>query len=279
MTNRYHIKIDGTGFLLVPGSYTRTMSPRPADLKQWAVADWRRGDGHPLAGETGGFRTGFGVDVATQGQLRLGPAVAASLASTEDGFAAMAPYGGKLYAVSSSSGGVRCFDGASWSIPWTAPVTLRSVAQAYGELMLGGSDGKVYSFDPWAGTWGERFTVGTGEVTAIVETVVNEPVTGGFSVEPRAVFGLSRPSGSGKMVAVSADGVTTLSIDVGESRVEGMALYRGKLYLATSWGSAASGGRLLVYGIRGGGSYWDLAEVAVFSDAAPLSLVVADDAR
>ncbi len=282
MTNRYHIKVNGTGFLVAPGSYVRSVPARPAEIKGWAVTDWRRGDGHPLAGGggqgsgNGGFKAGFGVDVGTQGRLGLGPAVGVSLASAEDGFAAMAPYGGNLYAVSSSSGAVRSFDGSSWSIPWSAPVPLRFICQGYGELMMGGSDGKVYAYDPWAATWGERFTVGTGEVTALVETMVNEPVTGGYSVEPRVVFGLSRATGSGKMVAVSADGVTTLTRDVGESRVEAMALYRGKLYLATSWGSAASGGRLLVYGARAAGSYWELSEVASFSDAAPLSLVVAD---
>ena len=276
MGSRYHIKIGGVGFLVAAGSYRRTGSDR-GEARRWGMADWRRGDGHPLAEKAGGFHAGYGVDIGSEGRLSLGPEVGLALATAEDGFAAMLPFGGSLYVVSRSSGAVRCFDGSSWSIPYTAPASLRCLGAAFGELMAGASDGKVYSYDPNLGSWRERFTVLAGaEVTALVETVVNEPVTGGFSVERRAVFGLSMAAGSGKMVAISSDAVTTLSMDVGESRVEGMALYRGKLYVATSWGSAAAGGRLLVYGIRGGGSFWDLSEVAALSDAAPLSLVVAD---
>jgi hypothetical protein len=281
--SRYHVKIDGTGYLVAAESYRRIGGDGPAGLKSWTVSDWRRGDGHltETGGrgdrERGGFRTGFGVDVGTSGRLALGPAVAASLATTEDGIAAMLPFGGKLYAVSRSSGAVRAFDGSSWSVAWTAPAALRSLGSAYGELMLGGANGKVYSYDPFLNSWAERFTVtASGEVTAAVEALVEEPVTGGKSVETRAVFGLSRASGAGQLKAVSADAATTLTIGVGESHVEALAVYRGKLYVATSWGSSSAGGRLLVYGPKGAGSWWDLVEVAAFSDAAPVGLAVAD---
>ena len=276
MGSRYHVKVDGVGFLVGAGSYRR-FAPGRVEGKPWTVTDWRRGDGHPVAGEAGGFRAGFGVEIGAAGRLSLAPGVAASLATGDATYAGMAPFLGKLYVVCSASGAVSAFDGAAWTVPYTAPATLRSLGQAYGELMIGAADGKVYSWDPVANVWGLRFTVAAaGEVTAVIETTVNEPVTGGFQVARRSVFGLSKASGSGKMVAIDAGATTTLSMDVGESRVEAMANYRGKLYLATSWGSAASGGRLLAYGLRGGTTFWDLTEAAAFSDAAPVSLVVAD---
>ena len=68
---RYHVSIDGQGFLVRPGSYTRAVQAE-SGWKGWEQGDWRRGDGQVAQAQAGRWRTGYGVDVGTAGRVSLG---------------------------------------------------------------------------------------------------------------------------------------------------------------------------------------------------------------
>ncbi|MGE5617667.1 MAG: hypothetical protein ACM3US_00240, partial [Sphingomonadaceae bacterium] len=98
---RYHVRIDGAGYLIREGSYRRVAAARGLGgwgWRKWAQADWRRGEGQRVQGEPGRWKTGHGVDVGGAGRLALGPALTSSYVSTESRFVAMMAFLGRLYA-------------------------------------------------------------------------------------------------------------------------------------------------------------------------------------
>ncbi|HEX2923159.1 MAG TPA: hypothetical protein VHS28_03925, partial [Chloroflexota bacterium] len=106
----------------------------------WWQREWSGGDGQLIwdaEGPAGRWHTGYGVEVTTAG-VRLGPATSRDFLSTEDGFAAMLPFGGKLYASSVSSGAIYCCDGSGWDLACdTGKDSMASMAVHQGCLYVG----------------------------------------------------------------------------------------------------------------------------------------------
>lgn len=278
MVGKYHVKIGGQGFLVRPGSYRRSAGGNGSGWKRWTVSGWQRGDGVAMPEKTGGFASGYGIEIGTPGRLSLARETAVSYASAEDGLAALVPFQGKLYAASKSSGKVFQFDGAAWSLAYTAPVArLRSAAVAYGELMIGsGADGKIFSFDPYLNAWGPRFDAGAAlEIGAMAPVQVYEAAT--KLTVPRLAVGVGQQYGEAELRVYSGDGVNEQTYPCGESRVEALAGYRGRLYVATCWGSPSGGGRLLALDGVTAERQGEMREVAAFGDNYVAGLAVFED--
>ncbi|HEX9014673.1 MAG TPA: hypothetical protein VF960_01570 [Chloroflexota bacterium] len=279
MGSRYHVKIDGIGYLLREGSYRRSGGSASAgEWRRWSQTDWRGGFGWPVRKAEGRWSRGHGVEIGIAGELGLGAALEAPVAVGEAaGLVAMASFGGELYGVSGATGKVRRYTQTGWVEAYDSGVSpLLSLGQAFGELMAGASDGKVYSLD--AGLWSLRLTLDPGRpVTAIRGYGVWNSVD--RATVPRVAVALSRPAGSAASAEVkvlSADGIVERALNCGEPRVPAMAEYHGRLYVATSWGTAGIGGRLLCFDGNSGTREAVLSEVAAFSDGSPVSLAVSD---
>ena len=287
MGSRYHVKIAGQGFLLRPGSYRRRSvavgtgaaePPSPTGLglgwRQWSQSDWRGGDGQDTGGQGAGgslqtprrFRTGYGIDVGEAGRVRLGPALTGSFSSEESGFAAMLAFGSRLYAAAGSSGKLYRYDGVTWEVAHdTLKPSLRSLARYGGGLYLGsGSDGLVKSFD--GESWADTFNVAGASAVAAMAGYGVWDATAKATV-PRLFVAAEYPSGEAKIHRW--DGSTLVEVaGCQEARVEAMAVYGGRLFVATSEGSGGSSGavqgRILSFDGRSASGEWE--EVVWFSD-------------
>lgn len=271
MGARYHVAIGGQGYLVRPGSYRRFRGTARG-ARRWAREDWRRG--------IRGGASGYGIEVVRDGRIGLAPAVGTPVPVGEaGGLVAMRAFAGGLYGVSGSSGQVRAFGAGGWTVAYSAPSgTLLSFGEAFGELMVGASDGQVHSYDPYVGVWGLRFTRAAGRpVTAVCGC-------GWWSsadqqVVPRVAVALSRaaPGTASSTVEILAsdEGVST-SFSPDEPVVVAMVEYGRKLMVLTRGQPPVVGGRLLEYDAAGQGWRGNLREVAHFADGTPTCMCVSD---
>lgn len=274
MGDRYQVKLDGQGFLMRPGSYKRVASalaPEPrtqnpelsSGWRWWHQSDWRGGEGQRVWDGERRWRAGYGVDISEAGRVRLGPALAGSFTSTEDGFAAMLAFGSKLYAAAGSSGRVYSFDGSTWEVAHdTLKTSLRSMARHGNDLYVGsGSDGLVKSFD--GTSWVEALTVaGALAVPAMAGYGVWDPTAG--ATVPRLF--LAAEYGSGEARIHRWDGSTLTQVaGCREAMVEAMAVYGGQLLVATSDTGNGVQGRILCFDGRSASGEWS--EVAWLPDS------------
>ncbi len=278
MGGRYHVSIGGQGFLVKPGSYRRSAvgansEPRTQNSalgwREWSQADWRRGDGQRVAdagtrgsGDTGRWRGGQGVEIGTAGQLSLAPGLGLSYSSPESRFVAMEAFLGRLFALAGSSGKIYSFDGSAWTMAWdTGKAAMGSLAR-HGEKLYAGSDADGGVFVRDGVGWSTAFDVaGVAGITAMASCEVWD-ATAKASVQ-RLFLGCRMPSGEAKVY--QWDGTTATALHgAREGRVEAMAVYGGRLFVATSDAGNGPQGRILCYDGRSASGEWT--EVSAFSD-------------
>lgn len=271
MGGKYHVRVDGVGLLVGARGYAREVAGRvEGEWRRWRQSDWRRGDGqrvspHPEV-EAGRWYRGHGVEIGEAGRLSMGPALGVSYASVEDGFAALMPYGGDLYAVAESSGKVYRLDGdtATWGEDHdTGKAALRSVAVRFEEVLVGsGVDGAIFA--KWIGGAGWYLfhtVVGAASIGAMAAYDVYSTVDQGM-VGRLAVGACRTGEESGSMVLMTADPMEEVRLPVGEPEVTALGVLRGCLYVAT-WAPWRGVGRILRYDGRKAGG--DLEEVCRLS--------------
>ncbi len=273
MDSRYHLKIAGQGFLMRPTSYRRSVlaldsslstrhSPLAPAWRQWQQSDWRGGDGQDVWDSGSRWRLGYGVDISGAGKVRLGPTLSPSYSSSEDAFAAMLTFQGKLYALSGSSGKIYSYDGATWGVAHdTGKASLRSLARHGDRLYAGsGSDGALFQGD--GATWSAAIQVADADaVTCMASYGVWDPAA--RATVPRLFLGCSFPDSEARIY--HWDGSALVEVQrCQESTVEAMAVYAGRLYLATSDSGNGVQGRILCFDGRSGSGEWS--EAARLSD-------------
>ena len=273
MGSRYHVKIAGQGFLMRPGSYRRATSldsplgtnssSLVSSWRRWQQSDWRGGDGMEVweDGENR-WRTGYGIDVGEAGRVRLGAAMLVDYVSAEDGFAAMLAFRGKLYALPTSSGKIYSCDGSTWGVDYdTGKGSLRSLARHRDRLYAGsGSDGTVFERD--GTTWSTALQVAdAGAVTCMASYGVWDPTA--KATVPRLFLGCSFADGEARIY--QWDGSTLTEVHRCQEEVaEAMAVYGGRLYVATSDSGNGVQGRVLCFDGRSASGEWS--EVIWLSD-------------
>lgn len=207
------------------------------------------------------------------GRVKLGPVLSVShLSTTESGFAAMASLGGRLFAISSSSGKVYQFDGSIWSLSAdTGKSSLRSLSRHGSRVYMGsGSDGAAW----WSeGTgWTAAFTApGASAVGCMASCGVWNSTT--MTTVPLLFAGVEYPNAEARLFSWDGTALTEIR-GCGEPRVEAMAVYEGKLYVATSVPGSGSQGRLLCFDGSSASGEWS--EVAWLSDNYVAGMAVFD---
>jgi hypothetical protein len=273
MGARYHVRIDGQGYMVRPGGYSRGVAGADGGWRRWEQGDWRRGDGQRVHEVSERWKRGYGVDVGTAGRVGLGAALESSRVTGWDTVGAMAPWKGKLYAVSPGSPEVWAFDGTTWALSYAAASAgLSCVGSAFGELMVGSaSDGKVYAWDEG---WYLKYNL-SGFASRVdwiaafgIYNAVDRKTVPRVAVATRDFAGLTA-----QLSFYTADGVQDAAVSCEDPRVEAMAVYRGRLYVATSDGSA---GKLLAFDGNSASRQGVLQEVARWADDYPAGLCVFD---
>lgn len=266
MGSRYHVKIASQGYLIRPGSYSRVAAGRPEGgwgWREWSQSDWRRGDGQRVAGEAGRWRGGHGVEIGAAGRLSLAPALGLVYTSPESGFVAMGAFGGMLYALPASSGKIYSFDGSVWSSAWDTGKAAMGALARHGEKLYAGSDSDGTVFVRDSVSWSTAFTIsGVAGIAAMASCEVWD-ATNKVTV-PRLFLGCRMPAGEAKVYQWDGTAATVLH-GCRESRVEAMAVYGGRLFVATSDAGNGLAGRILCYDGRSGSGEWS--EAAAFSDS------------
>lgn len=263
---RYHVRIDGAGYLIREGSYRRVAAARGLGgwgWRKWAQADWRRGEGQRVQGEPGRWKAGYGVDAGEAGRLRLGPALVPSYASPEGGFAAMMAFLGRLYAAASTSGKIYAFDGASWVQDWNTGKSAMGCLARHGDRLYAGSgsDGFVYTRDGVG--WSTAFEVaGVAGISAMASYELWDAA--GKTTVGRLFLGCRMPAGEAKVYVWDGTAAAELR-GCGEGRIEAMAVYGGRLFVATSDAGNGLRGRILAFDGRSASGEWE--EAASLSDS------------
>ena len=278
MGSRYHVKIAGQGFLLKSGSYSRsavalssgtgTASPRPG-WRWWHQSDWRGGDGQRTTGDVGSSTTstggttgdragrwmgGYGVEIGEPGGLALGPAMRLSYPSTEAGFPAMAPFRGKLFAASISSGMVYRLDGAGWGVDWNSGKGATASLCRHGDRLYAGSgsDGTVFVRDGVG--WSTVFQVeGAISIPCMASYEVWDPAA--RATVPRLFLGCRFPDGEARVYRWDGTAITEVH-GCRETNIETMTVYGGRLFVATSESGNGVQGRVICYDGRSGSGEW-----------------------
>ena len=275
MGGKYHVTVDGTGYLVGARSYRRSAAGGGSGWRTWQQSDWRRGDGQRVQADAGRWWGGCGVDASGAGRLSLGAALASSYASNEDGFAAMVAGLGKLYAASSSSGMVYSFDGTAWSMEFdTTETALRCLCRHGGKIYVGsGSDGVVFRFaveDGWVAAVAVADAVAIG---AIASYGLWDPVD--RVTKPQLWAAAEFATGGAKLCMFTTDGTFGSEVfALEEGRVEAMAVYGGRLYVATGETGNGLQGRLLCFDGRAASGEWT--EVAWIPDNYVAGMAVFD---
>lgn len=280
MAGKYHLKIANQGFLLKPGSYRRTAVALNSELgtrnsepllgwRWWHQSDWRGGDGQRVwdgetgrQGDGGRWRTGYGVEVGEPGRVTLGPSLPLSYLSPEDGFAAMQSFQGRLYALPTSSGKIYTFDGSTWGVDWNSgKSSLASMVRHRERLYAGsGADGVVFVRD--GVSWSTAFSIaGAVAITSMASYGVWDAAA--KATTPRLFLGCRFANGEAKVYQWDGSTATELH-GCQEARAEAMAVYGGRLYVATSDAGDGLQGRILRFDGRSASGEWE--EVAWLSD-------------
>jgi hypothetical protein len=173
----------------------------------------------------------------------------------------MGTFLGRLYALSGSSGRIYAWDGTIWGYDWdTGKAAMGSIARHGDRLYAAsGSDGTVFARD--SATWSTAFEVaGVAGITAMASCEVWDPVD--RATVPRLFLGCRMTSGEARVY--QWDGVTASVVHgCGEAKVEAMATYGGRLFVATSDAGNGPVGRILCYDGRSASGEWS--EAANFS--------------
>ncbi|MGI5837108.1 MAG: hypothetical protein ACOX87_11580 [Chloroflexota bacterium] len=290
MGSRYHVKIAGQGFLIKPDSYRRTASidtslgAQPSapysGWRRWHQTNWLGGDGQrswdaeaQRRGEAGRWRSGYGIEIGEAGRVKLGSPLSPAYIASEDGFEAMIPFRGKLYAAPTSSGKIYCFDGDLWSVAYdTGKSCIRALARHGDQLYAGsGSDGELFIWDGAA--WSSALQVaGASAVTCMASYGVWD---GNLKATvPRLFLGCSFPGSEARVY--QWDGTTLVeAFRCQEATVEAMVLYSERLYVATSDSGNGVQGRVLCFDGRSSSGEWS--ELFWLSDSYVASWAVFDN--
>lgn len=233
----------------------------------WDGETGERGDG------TNRWRSGYGIEVADVGRVRLGPSLSIGYAPQEDGFAAMLAFLGRLYAIPTSSGKIHSYDGSAWVVAHdTGRSSLRSLARHRDRLYVGsGSDGTVFEGD--SATWSIAFqAAGAGAVTCMASYGVWDPTA--RATVSRLFLGCSFPGGEARVY--QWDGSALAEVHrCQEATAEAMAVCSGRLYVATSDSGNGVQGRVLCFDGRSASGEWS--EVLRLSDNYVASWAIFDN--
>lgn len=202
--------------------------------------------------------------------VRLGGSVSAPAAPGPDGFAALVAYQGTMYAAASSSGKVYSLSGDVWVESHdTGFTSIRCMVVHEGKLYVGsGGSGALVSYDGAA--WAAAAMVAGAAAVAAMASVLVKGAGGAMS---RLLY-LGAEYAAGLAKVFSWDGAALAeSVALAEPTVESMAVYEGKLYVASSSRAGNYGGRLMVFDALGAGTW---AEVVELPDEYLVSLVAFD---
>ena len=255
---RYHVTLNGKGYLLDPRSYRKRAlrrfvgkvgagDPDYGDVAfgaVWAQRDWRGGLGRLVwdAARPDGYADGYNLEVTDAGRLRLGPALLPIVSDGGPRIWRMHPYGEDLYAVSDGEGKLYRWNGSTWSTAWdTGASGLLAMAVYKGSLYLGGNGGTVYRWNGSSG--GVAFTIGDA---------VRVPVMGVYAPDQGQWLYLGYEAADGTQLAQTENGSAYVGQGprLGYAAVEDLVVYRGQVHLLVTHGRRSA---IFTHAIDGNG--------------------------